>query len=361
MTDIYANYIVHRLLDFLYITVYTKPSCLHRSHTRFKRLVRLLPSCDWAGSTLEGWTMMHAVLSSLWTLSTLESHASIAARFQTSESLIHQQLQEFCALVTANFSDKVHWPKWKDAEASVAGFSAAVGLPGTVCAVGYCLIPIERPMDVPDSEAYRVSERSYLVNLMAFCNHQGCFTYVSAKHPGNWHNSRVLLDTEVGRALQQDPVSLLRGKHIIGDSTFPLSEHLLTPFPDHGTLGEKKRRYNLKVQAALQVVRGSLHSLRCRFQRLKLLQMNSVAQTSLAVHTCCILYNMYLETNNAASLECMEEDFITQMPFHELPTGHSGSLGGISKRQDVAASLGRKPKKDGGLKHEQLQQLGKYW
>lgn len=290
--------------------------------------------------------MMHAVLASLWTLSTQESHSSVAARFHTNETLICHQLNEFCTHITANFIDKIHWPKWKEADTSVSGFSSSIGLPGTVCVVGSCVIPIERPTDVADSELYRDSEETYSVKLMAFCDHQGCFTYITAEHPGNWHNSRVLLETEVGRALQEDPVNLLHGKHIIGDATFPLSEHLLTPFPDYGTLGEKKLRYNLKVQAALKVLQGSLKSLRSKFQRLRSLQMNSVTQTSLAVKTCCILYNMYLKTNNAAYMECIEEDSVVQEPFHELPNGHSGSLGGISKRQDIAASLGRKPKKD---------------
>ncbi|XP_036438617.1 protein ALP1-like [Colossoma macropomum] len=316
------------------------------TQTQVEELVRLLSPCEWATSKLEGWTVMHAVLASLWTLSTLESHSSVAARFHTNESLICHQLKEFCTHVTANFADKIHWPKWKEADSSVSGFSSSIGLPGTVCVVGSCVIPIERPADVPDPEAYRDSEKSYSVNLMAFCNHQGCFTYVTAEHPGSWHNSRVLLETEVGRALQEDPVNLLRGRHIIGDATFPLSEHLLTPFPDYGTLGEKKLRYNLKVQAGLKVVKGSLHVLRNKFQRLRSLQMNSITQTSLAVRTCCTLYNMYLETNNAACIECMEEHSVAQESFHELPNGHSGSLGGISKRQDIAASLGRKPKRD---------------
>ncbi|KAL7888766.1 hypothetical protein AOLI_G00037400 [Acnodon oligacanthus] len=274
------------------------------TQTQVEELVRLLSPCEWATSKLQGWTVMHAVLASLWTLSTLESHSSVAARFHTNESLICHQLKEFCTHVTANFANNIRWPKWKEADASVSGFSSSIGLPGAVCVVGSCVIPVERPTDVPDPEAYRDSEKSYSVNLMAFCNHQGCFTYVTAEHPGSWHNSKVLLETEVGRALQEDPVNLLRGKHIIGDATFPLSEHLLTPFPDYGTLGEKKLRYNLKVQAGLKV------------------------------------------TNNAACIECMEEHSVAQEPFHELPNGHSGSLGGISKRQDIAASLGRKPKRD---------------
>lgn len=311
-----------------------------------QELVNLLSPCDWATRRLEGWTVMHAVLASLWTLSTPECHSSVAARFHTSESLIRLQLNDFCGLITKNFSDQIRWPKWKEAEASVAGFLSDVGLPGTVCVLGSFSVPMDRPADVPDPDVYRdPCGNTYSLSLMAFCNHQGCFTFVSAEHPGSWHNSRVLLETEVGKALQEDPLNLLHGKHVIGDATFPLSEHLLTPFPDYGMLGEKKLRYNLRVQAALRVVQGSLDVLRSRFQRLRGLQMSSVGQSALAVRTCCILYNMYLETENAALALGIEDQGDVQLPFHELPHGHSGSLGGISKRQDIAASLGRKTKK----------------
>lgn len=290
--------------------------------------------------------MTHAVLASLWTLSTLEPHGSVAARFHTSEALIRLQLDDFCTLVTRHFADQIRWPKWKEAEASVAGFLSDAGLPGTLCVLGSSSVPIDRPADVPDPDLYRDPVgNGYSVTLLAFCNYQGCFTFVDAEHPGSWPNSRVLLETEVGKALQEDPLNLLHGRHIIGDGTFPLSEHLLTPFPDYGMLGEKKLRYNLRVRAALRVVRGSLNSLRCRFQRLRSLQAGSVSKTSLAVRACCILYNMYLESDHAASAEGVEEQANVQPPFHELPHGHAGSLGGISKRQDVVASLGRKTKK----------------
>ncbi|XP_056126783.1 uncharacterized protein si:ch73-257c13.2 [Rhinichthys klamathensis goyatoka] len=311
--------------------------------TQIEELVRLLAPCKWTAIRQEGWSVWHAVLATLWALSTQESYHSVANRFHITESLICDQLVEFCILITSNLANEIHWPQGEEAEMSVLGFFSTVGLPDTLCVVGTCFIPIEKPTDLPDPEVYRDAKGLYSIKLMAFCNHKGRFTYVTAEHPSNWHNSRVLLATEIGKALQEDPVALLHGKHIIGDSTFPLSEHFLTPFPDYGTVGQKKVCYNQKVQSSLAVVQGSIHNLRSRFQRLRCLQKHSICQTSLAVKACCILYNMFLETYNVP-VDCMEDD-ITQEPFHELPYGHSGSLGGISKRQDIAALLGRTTKK----------------
>ncbi|XP_048062971.1 uncharacterized protein si:ch73-257c13.2 isoform X1 [Megalobrama amblycephala] len=311
--------------------------------TQTEELVRLLAPCKWTAIRQEGWTVWHAVLAALWALSTQESYHSVANRFHITESLIRDQLDEFCTLITSNLINEIHWPQGEEAEMSVLGFLSTAGLPDTLCVVGTGFIPIEKPTDVPEPEVYRDAEGLYYIKLMAFCNHKGRFTYVTAEHPRNWHNSRVLLATEIGKALQEDPVALLHGKHIIGDSTFPLSEHFLTPFPDYGTVGQKKVSYNKKVQSSLAVVQGSVHTLRSRFQRLRCLQKNSICQTSIAVKACCILYNTFLETYNVP-VDCVVDD-LSQKPFHELPYGHSGSLGGISKRQDIAALLGRTTKK----------------
>ncbi|KAK7150189.1 hypothetical protein R3I93_011449 [Phoxinus phoxinus] len=310
--------------------------------TQTEELVRLLAPCKRTAIREDGWTVWHAVLASLWALSTQESYHSVATRFHITESLVCDQLDEFCVLITSNLANEIHWPQGEDAETSVLGFFSTVGLPDTLCVVGTCFIPIGKPTDVPDPEAYRDAQGLYSIKPMAFCDHKGRFAHVTAEHPSNWHNSRALLATEIGKALLEDPVALLHGKHIIGDSTFPLSEHVLTPFPDYGTVGQKKVCYNQKVQSCLAVVQGSIRTLRSHFPRLRCLQTHSICQTSAAVKACCILYNMFLDTY--VPVDCMEDD-ITQEPFHELPYGHSGSLGGISKRQDIAALLGRATKK----------------
>ncbi|XP_065112052.2 uncharacterized protein [Paramisgurnus dabryanus] len=310
--------------------------------TQTEELVRVLKPCKWTAINQEGWTVCHAVLASLWTLSTQESFQGVASRFHTTETIICEQLYEFCSLVTSTLANKIHWPEGKEAEMSVKGFYSTVGIPGTLCVVGTSYINIDKPTDVPDPEVYKTGQ-SYSVKLVAFCNYRGRFTYVTAEHPRSWLNSRALSATEVGKLMQDDPVVLLQGKHIIGDCTYPLSEHLLTPFPDYSTLGQKRECYNRRVQSALKVVQDSIYTLKFSFQRLRYLQKHDIYQTNIALEACCILYNMFIETCNMPAH--WVEEKTPQKPFHELPYGHSGSLGGITKRQDIATTLRRINKK----------------
>ncbi|XP_015205513.2 uncharacterized protein [Lepisosteus oculatus] len=284
------------------------------------------------------WPLRNVVLASLWTLATLESYRDVADRFETSKSVICGHLHEFCALVAEHLSGTLRWPAGEAAEASVRGFAAA-GFPGTLCAVGACHIPVEKPQGVPDPEEYFNSKHFYSINLTACCDHAGRFVHVSSEHPGSWHNSRVLRVTDIGKALEGDPQSLLSGFHIVGDASYPLSEHLLTPFPDSGPLLPRMGRYNWKLHTVLKILDGSFFALKCRFRRLKSLQMHSVAKTSAAVKTCCILYNLCLETSGSLQIEDIDCEIVPQEPFHLLPDGHCGNPAGSAKRKAIAASL----------------------
>lgn len=94
------------------------------------------------------------------------------------ESLICDQLDVFCTLVTSILDNETHWLQWEEAEISVVGFFSTVGLSDTLCVVGMCFIPAEKPTDVPDPEVHRNAEGLYAVKLLASCNHKGRFTCV---------------------------------------------------------------------------------------------------------------------------------------------------------------------------------------
>ncbi|KAI1897602.1 hypothetical protein AGOR_G00084950 [Albula goreensis] len=143
--------------------------------TQVEELITCLEPLNW-NVMRRKWPLRNIILSSLWTLTTLESYRDVAERFQTSKSVICDHLHEFCALISENFSDKIRWPKGAEADTSVAGFSLT-GLPGTLCAVGSCHIPIDKPQGVPVPEAYLNGKMFYSINLMGFCDHVGRFVH----------------------------------------------------------------------------------------------------------------------------------------------------------------------------------------
>ncbi len=223
------------------------------------------------------------------------------------------QLDEFCTLVTSNMANEIHWPHGEEAEMSVVGFLSTVGLPDTLCVVGTCFIPIEKPTDVPDPEVYRDAGGSYSVNSWLFATTRVALPMClqSTLEIGITQEScqPQRLERHCGKPLWL----CYMANTIIGNSTFPLSEHFLTPFPDYATLGQKKVCYNQKVQSSLAVAQGSIHTLRSFFRGSDVCRSILFAKTSLAVKTCCILYNMFLETYNVP-VDCIGDD-VTQKTF----------------------------------------------
>ena len=78
---------------------------------------------------------------------------------------------------------------------------------------------------------------------MAACDSEKKFTCIDAGFPGSAHDSRVFKSTELFRLMTDSPMNILPSTyyHLIGDSSFQFSMHLLVPFKDYGNLNHTKR------------------------------------------------------------------------------------------------------------------------
>lgn len=59
--------------------------------------------------------------------------------------------------------------------------------------------------------------------------------------------------------------------HLLGDSAYPLSINLMTPFKDNGHLTRDQITYNYKLSSTRSIVERSFGLLKGRFRRLKYL------------------------------------------------------------------------------------------
>ncbi|XP_023236061.1 uncharacterized protein LOC111635351 [Centruroides sculpturatus] len=85
--------------------------------------------------------------------------------------------------------------------------------------------------------------------------------------------------------------------HLLGDSAYPLSKKLLTPYRDNGHLNNIKKYYNKTLSSTRIVIEQAFGQLFGRFRRLKHLHMfrrdliPEVIITGCVLHNLCILYN----------------------------------------------------------------------
>lgn len=285
----------------------------------------------------------NVVLASLWVLSSQESYRIIADRFQTSKSVICTSLRTFCNLVSDNLENHIRWPVGAAVKGAVRGFEA-LGFPGTLGAMGAFKITISKPKDVEALNEYVNDSATFCTTLLAVCDIKYKFTYVNVGHPGAFNECEVFRRCELYEAFQKDPHSLLPhgchignqtySYHILADARFPLSEYVMTPYVD-GHTNAKIKEYNKRHMSALWTIFKAIGVLKARFNRLKLLPMQHLAQCSVAIKACCILHNL-----------CVQISDIDNYNVNELPPLTTSShinfepdVSGENKRNAIADSF----------------------
>ena len=247
------------------------------------------------------------MLASLWVLSSQESYRIIADRFQTSKSVICTSLHTFCSLVSGNLESHIRWPVGNAITGNIEVFQK-MGFPGTLGVIDAFHIPISKPKDVPNPDEYMKENAVYCTTLLAVCDNRYKFTYVNAGHPGALDDCEVFKRCELYEAFQKDPNSLLPHDfhigdqvypfHIIADVGFPLSKHVMTPYIDNGHLNPKEQEYNKQHLSAMLTISKAVGVLKARYNRLKFLQMQHLAQCSIAIKACCILHNICVQVSD---------------------------------------------------------------
>lgn len=141
-----------------------------------------------------------------------------------------------------------------------------------ICAVDGMHIEIPAPKDDPLS--YYNRKGFYSIILQGICDAKCQFIDIFVGWPGATHDARVWRESPIGQALEEDSTLVPEGTHIIGDSAYSLQSYLLTPFRNNGHLSPRQKLYNQKLSSKRVVIEQAFGRLRCRFRRLKFLNMS---------------------------------------------------------------------------------------
>ncbi|KAG9332252.1 hypothetical protein JZ751_015461 [Albula glossodonta] len=282
------------------------------------------------------WPLQEALLACLWTLGNLEPYESVAERFSTSRSDLSSHIHAVCCVIASRCQQHITWPRQADAQRIERAFCRA-GFPHTLAVVDACHVRIVKPQEEDCPEEYFNCKEFYSLNLTAFTDPSGRFLHINVDHPGSWPDARVFRQTDVARVLERTPQLLLPdGMHLIGDSAYPLSQHLMTPFGAR-ILTAPQKRYNRQLLAAAAAAGHAFGLLKSRFRRLNSLHMQPVRSSRAAVTACCVMHNMSLEAGEEPMEPGLQpmRDQIHQEAEESLPPNHPA----VCKRHAICASL----------------------
>ena len=126
------------------------------------------------------------------------------------------------------------------------------------------------------------------------------FTYINVGSPGRNCDSYILQESNLNKLLNSntfDKVTRNMGATtvplcLIGDSAFPLSRHIMKPYPDIQGLTEMQAFYNSKICGARRVIENAYGHLKGRFRKVfkKMEGRNSYMRQKIIA--CCVLHNI---------------------------------------------------------------------
>ena len=151
--------------------------------------------------------------------------------------------------------------------------------------------------------------------------------------PGSIGDARVLRLSPLSRALG---AKLVRSNyHILGDTAYPLRQHLLVPFRNNHELEDHEMAFNRALKSDRQVVERAFGLLKMKWRRLKFLDYFRMRYAHRTLLVCCCFHNFGLRHDNwlddAPDVELDDEED----PDYEFDEERETEEG-LQKRQFIA-------------------------
>ena len=161
--------------------------------------------------------------------------------------------------------------------------------------------------------------------------------------PGKAHNARVWSKSPLSEDLADlcyvENKRLDETYHILGDSAYPLSNHLITPYRVRDSMTTAQKKFNTNLASKRSVIECAFGLLGLRFPRLMKLKVKSLDKRIKCIVSACVLHNWCIIED-----DCDEEAFeeyvsqldtdVTTLPATAV-LGRKRAIGGGMTKRDM--------------------------
>lgn len=271
------------------------------------------------------------LLCSIWLLANQESFRGVADRFDMSKGTLHYIFSDICKVLCTLRNEYIRWPREEEFASLANGFQYKTGFPGVIGAIDGTHIPIPAPTLHRNSYINRKGHAS--IQLQAVCTSQMMFLDVYTGWPGSVHDARVFRNCPLYGHLQD---AMRSDYHLLGDSAYPLSTSLITPYRDNGHLSRRQKIFNTLHSSTRVVIERAFGLLKGKWRRLKYLPMEDLEKVPVVITAACVLHNFLLREEGHQMEDCEEVDGNDD---NDCQAGHPENTSGQRKRDDIASFL----------------------
>lgn len=169
------------------------------------------------------------------------------------------------------------------------------GFPNVIGCIDGTYIPVRCPVNKVRS-TYINRHDQVSITMQGICDSNRRFQDVFTGPPSKVHDARVLKLSPV----QEDLPTLceINRYHILGDTAYPIREHLLTLYKNYGNMTADETAYNDRHTSTRVVIENSFGLLKQRFRQLRYVELTTVDKITLFIVGCCVLHNICLSTGD---------------------------------------------------------------
>lgn len=226
----------------------------------------------------------------LWILCNQETFRVIGKRFGMAQGNCHYLFFSVCGSICKMAEELIVWPNPDIQRKVSAEFAEKYKIPNIVGVIGSCHVTIK----TPEAGAQTFLNRKGIpcIVLQGVCNNKLAFMDIYAGQAGSVNINTVFKSSPVCEKLSE---IVLPDLFLVGDSSFPLSPSLITPYRDKGNLTQQQRSFNNALKPVKSSVQKAFALLKGTFKRLKFLDMQRIDLVVKVVLASCALHNHIIE------------------------------------------------------------------
>lgn len=198
-------------------------------------------------------------------------------------------------VVPAILSLRRHLIHWPDQPLRIAGkYREIAGFPSVAGCLDGTHIIVMAPSN--DEEAYVNRHHSKSLNVAMVTGPDHTVYFCSSRCPGRWHDSRVLRESSLWTAFEDDGRRPFPGSVILGDSAYPCKDWLIPPF--RGDVEGARLRFNeahkqtrCTIERAFGVIKQRFYSLKTGLRVRSVQRAAELVQCAVILHNLCIRFN----------------------------------------------------------------------
>lgn len=260
------------------------------------------------------------VALSLYRLASSAEERTVAHLFSVSRSSVNNIYREFCDILVDVLEPQIVCvPSLNDVQDHVRQFEASTGFPQGFGALDGCHVKVSPPKE--NAQDYYNYKGWYSVILLALVDHNYKFMFINVGSPGRNHDSAVYKSSVLARAVNtqlfSEPAKQIEGEQvgaiILCDQAFPLTSHLMKPYPNRSTSEETVRHFNYTLSKARRVVENAFGRLKARFRVLKSLECE-ISNANRIIRACCVLHNICEHMRDHCDKHWCDEAAASELP-----------------------------------------------